>query len=95
MIPARLTVARDALFRFSGSKTAFMVSVILILSPLARVRTLLSSSTVFRFSIQMASTGPSNTIHVFWPLLLEALLQSTAKTPSVQSPDEVSSLPNI
>lgn len=36
--------------------------------------TLLSSSTVLRFSIQMASTGPSSTIQVFWFLFLAALL---------------------
>jgi hypothetical protein len=35
--------------------------------------TLLSSSTVLRFSIQMASTGPSKTIQVFWLRLLAAL----------------------
>ena len=36
-------------------------------SPFARVRVLLSSSTLFRFSIQMASTGPSNTIQIRSP----------------------------
>jgi hypothetical protein len=35
-----------------------------IRSPLANVKILLSSSTVFRFSIQIASTGPSQTIQV-------------------------------
>lgn len=35
--------------------------------------TLLSSSTVFKFSIQIASTGPSRTIQVFWFLFLAAL----------------------
>jgi hypothetical protein len=39
-------------------------SVIAILSPLAKVRILLSSSTVFKFSIQIASTGPSQVIQV-------------------------------
>ena len=33
----------------------------------------MSSSTVLRFSIQIASTGPSSTIHVFWLRLLAAL----------------------
>ena len=36
-------------------------------SPFARVKVLLSSSTLFRFSIQMASTGPSNTIQIRSP----------------------------
>ena len=38
-----------------------------IRSPLARVRVLLSSNTLLRFSIQMASTGPSNTIQIRSP----------------------------
>jgi hypothetical protein len=37
------------------------------------LRALLSSRTVLRFSIQMASTGPSSTIQVFWLRLLVAL----------------------
>lgn len=57
--------------------------------------TLLSSSTVLRFSIQMASTGPSRTIHVFWVLLLAARRQRTANMPSVQSPVAASMRPNI
>ena len=36
----------------------------LIRSPLAKHRVMLSSSTVFMFSIQMASTGPSITSHL-------------------------------
>jgi len=39
MIPARDTVAGEALFRFSGSKKAFICGVIRTLSPFARVRT--------------------------------------------------------
>lgn len=57
--------------------------------------TLLSSSTVLRFSIQMASTGPSSTIHVFWFLFFAARRHSTAKMPSVQSPVAASMRPNI
>ena len=38
-----------------------------ILSPLASVSVLLSSSTEFKFSIQMASTGPSNTSQMCSP----------------------------
>ena len=56
---------------------------------------LLSSRTVLRFSIQMASTGPSRTIQVFWVLLLAARRHSTAKMPSVQSPVAASMRPNI
>mmetsp|Transcript_60189 Transcript_60189/g.148008 ORF Transcript_60189/g.148008 Transcript_60189/m.148008 type:complete len:200 (-) Transcript_60189:261-860(-) len=95
MMPMRDTVAGEAFMRFSGSKTAFISGVIGMRSPLARVSSLLSSSTVLRFSIQMASTGPSSRIH---DLLLRALVplrHSTAKMPSVQSPVVGSSLPNI
>ena len=95
MIPARDTVAGEAFIRFSGSNMAFMCSPIWIRSPLASVRTLLSSSTVFRFSIQMASTGPSRTIQTFWFWALAAFRQRTAKIPSVQSPVVASSRPNI
>jgi hypothetical protein len=38
-----------------------------IRSPLAKVKVLLSSKTLFKFSIQMASTGPSSTIQIFSP----------------------------
>ena len=38
-----------------------------IRSPLARVSVLLSSRTLLRFSIQIASTGPSNTIQMRSP----------------------------
>mmetsp|Transcript_18328 Transcript_18328/g.62278 ORF Transcript_18328/g.62278 Transcript_18328/m.62278 type:complete len:245 (+) Transcript_18328:5188-5922(+) len=95
MMPARDTVAGEALFRFSGSNMAFMAPVICTRSPFASVSTLLSSSTVFRFSIQMASTGPSSMIHVLEVLFLAALRHSTAKTPSVQSPEAASMRPNI
>lgn len=56
---------------------------------------MLSSSTVFKFSIQIASTGPSSTIHVCWFFALAARRHSTAKMPSVQSPVEASRRPNI
>jgi len=58
------TVAGDALLRFSTSKTNLQFSVIGILSPLAKVKILLSSSTVFKLSIQIVSTGPSKVIQV-------------------------------
>mmetsp|Transcript_29254 Transcript_29254/g.72343 ORF Transcript_29254/g.72343 Transcript_29254/m.72343 type:complete len:245 (+) Transcript_29254:3147-3881(+) len=95
MMPARDTVAGDALLRFSGSNIAFMVPDICTRSPLASVSTLLSSSTVLRFSIQMASTGPSSTIHVLFFFSLAARRHSTANTPSVQSPVVGSMRPNI
>lgn len=45
------------------------------------------TSTVLQFSIQIASTGPSMTIHVCWFLFaLAARRHSTENTPSVQSP---------
>jgi hypothetical protein len=64
IIPHLETVAGEALFKFSTSKTNLQFSVIGILSPLAKVKILLSSNTVFKFSIQIASTGPSQTIQV-------------------------------
>jgi len=63
-IPHLDTVAGDALLRFSTSNTNLTFSVIAIRSPLANVRILLSSNTVLRFSIQIASTGPSQVIQV-------------------------------
>ncbi len=94
-MPARETVAGDALFKFSGSNIAFIVPLICTRSPLARVKTLLSSSTVLRFSIQIASTGPSRMIHVLAFFSFAALRHSTANTPSVQSPVAASMRPNI
>mmetsp|Transcript_37397 Transcript_37397/g.96688 ORF Transcript_37397/g.96688 Transcript_37397/m.96688 type:complete len:320 (+) Transcript_37397:5238-6197(+) len=86
MIPARDTVAGDALRRSWTSKTILQLSVIGMRSLLASVRILLSSSTVFRFSIQMASTGPSHTIHVvLFRLRLLYFCQIEAKTPGVHS----------
>jgi len=79
-------VAGLALSKFSTSNTILQFSVIGILSPLAKVKILLSSNTVFKFSIQIASTGPSQTIQV---LYLRALLldfyHKLENTPGVQS----------
>ena len=58
-MPIRDTVAGEALSMLWGSKRILQFGAMGIRSPLARVRVLLSSSTEFRFSIQMASTGPS------------------------------------
>lgn len=61
-MPQRLTVAGDATERSCTSKSMRSSGRSLIRSELARQRVMLSSSTVFMFSIQRASTGPSNTI---------------------------------
>lgn len=66
-IPLRDTVAGDALSMLWGSKMILHWGDMGILSPLAKVKVLLSSSTLLRFSIQMASTGPSNTIQIRSP----------------------------
>mmetsp|Transcript_6914 Transcript_6914/g.16636 ORF Transcript_6914/g.16636 Transcript_6914/m.16636 type:complete len:228 (-) Transcript_6914:787-1470(-) len=62
--PMRLTVAGEATARSFTSKRHFISTLSLMRSPLARQRVMLSSSTVFMFSIQMASTGPLNIIHL-------------------------------
>ena len=60
-MPMRDTVAGEALSMLWGSKRILQFGAMGMRSPLARVSILLSSSTEFRFSIQMASTGPSMT----------------------------------
>lgn len=55
------TVAGEATFKSSTSNTINCKGVSRIISPEVRHNFLLSSSTVFIFSIQTASTGPSNT----------------------------------
>lgn len=66
-MPLRDTVAGEALSMLWGSKMILHCGDIGIRSPLARVSVLLSSSTLLRFSIQMASTGPSKTIQIRSP----------------------------
>lgn len=51
-----------------GSKMILQLGAMGIRSPLARVRVLLSSSTEFKFSIQIASTGPSSTNQMCSPI---------------------------
>ena len=64
----------------------FMRPCIATISPLFRHSFLLSSSTVFMFSIQMASTGPSKTTHLRSGLVsLAALRNVTARIPSAHS----------
>ena len=53
-----------------GSKMTLQVGDIGMRSPLARVKVRLSSRTEFRFSIHMASTGPSSTNHTCSPAVL-------------------------
>lgn len=65
-IPQRDTVAGEATARSCTSKSMRNSYLNLIRSELARQRVMLSSSTVFMFSIHRASTGPSNTIHSFF-----------------------------
>ena len=59
-----LTVAGEATARSWTSNNMCMVLLSFILSLLARQSILLSSKTVFMFSIHRASTGPSHTIHL-------------------------------
>ena len=59
-----LMVAGEAWDRLSTSKISLIPGAKLILSPLARQRTFESSSTVFKFSTQRVSTGPSRTSHL-------------------------------
>ena len=66
-IPLRDTVAGEALSILCGSNTTLHCGDMGMRSPLANVSVLLSSSTLLRFSIQMASTGPSRTIHMCSP----------------------------
>lgn len=66
-IPTRDTVAGEALSMLCTSNTSLQDGDMVMRSPLAKVSVLLSSSTEFRFSIHMASTGPSNTIHMNSP----------------------------
>ena len=60
-----LTVAGEATARSWTSNNMCMVLLSLIRSLLARQSILLSSKTVFMFSIHRASTGPSHTIHLW------------------------------
>ncbi len=61
------TVAGDALSMLCTSNIILQFGAMEIRSPLASVRVLLSSRTELRFSIQMASTGPSRTIQICSP----------------------------
>ena len=58
-----------------------------MISPLTRHSFLLSSNAVFMFSIQMASTGPSNTVH-----FRSGVVSATDKRMSVDPKPSVHSL---
>ena len=93
-MPHRETVAGDATARSCTSKIMFIRPCMAMISPEFRHSFLLSSSTVFMFSIQMASTGPSNTTHLRSGDVSRAALRNvTAKTPSAHSLETGSSAP--
>mmetsp|Transcript_14314 Transcript_14314/g.34835 ORF Transcript_14314/g.34835 Transcript_14314/m.34835 type:complete len:288 (+) Transcript_14314:1548-2411(+) len=93
-MPQRDTVAGDATAKSATSKIIFMSPCMATISPLFRHNFLLSSSTVFMFSIQIASTGPSKTIHLRSGVVsLVALRNVTARIPSAHSLDTGSSAP--
>ena len=77
-----------------GSNIIFMALDIAIISPEFKHNFLLSSKTVFMFSIQTASIGPSNTNHFLSSSsALANYLNFTAKTPSYHSWDTSSNYP--
>lgn len=94
-IPHRETVAGEAYAKSSTSNIIVIQLVSLIISPLVRQSFLLSSSTVFIFSIQTASTGPSKTSHFLYltSAYYAHFLIRIATTPSVQDFVFGSSLP--
>lgn len=69
-MPTRDTVAGEALSMLCTSNTSLQDGDMVMRSPLARVSVLLSSNTELRFSIHMASTGPSSTIHMNSPVYI-------------------------
>ena len=60
------TVARVAFLKLETSNNKRIYSSRGNLSPLVKVKTLLSSMTVFRDSIQFGSISPSKIIHLFF-----------------------------
>ena len=85
-MPARETVAGDATERSSTSKSSDTCGGIAMRSPLIKVSSLLSSSTVFIDSIHSVSTGPSRSSHFSVRSSCEHTSRITlASTPSVHS----------
>ena len=68
-MPHLLTVAGEATAKSSTSNIIVIQLDNLIISPDVKHSFLLSSNTVFMFSIQTASTGPSKTTHFLSGLL--------------------------
>lgn len=66
-MPILDTVAGEAFSILCTSNSSLQVGAMGMRSPLARVSVLLSSNTEFKFSIQMASTGPSRMRKMFSP----------------------------
>ena len=66
-MPHLETVARLAAARSWTSNRTLIEGLSLILSPFIKDSIILSSSTVFMFSIQRASTGPSKTHQLLRP----------------------------
>jgi len=64
----------------STSKRILQLGDMGIRSPLANVKVLLSSSTELRFSIQMASTGPSKISHTWSPYQRQLHIISLSET---------------
>mmetsp|Transcript_48471 Transcript_48471/g.115286 ORF Transcript_48471/g.115286 Transcript_48471/m.115286 type:complete len:220 (+) Transcript_48471:2214-2873(+) len=85
--PRRETVAGEATAQSSTSKSMRMVFPLsLMRSPFGRHSVRLSSSTVFMFSIQMASMGPSKTTNFLSSVWSEfAFLMIVDPRPSVHS----------
>lgn len=74
----------EACDRSIVSKMRLITFDIWMISPLIKHSFLLSSSTVFMFSIQTASTGPSNNTHFLSGVSVEAnSLKVFATIPSV------------
>lgn len=85
-IPHRETVAGEATAKSLTSNNIVKVAGNFIRWPLDKHNILLSSSTVFKFSIHNASTGPSNSIHFFVSVPSATLVLTIAATiPSVHS----------
>jgi len=74
------------IFKFDTSNNIFISGLSFTLSPLDKHRVILSSNTVFMFSIQSESTGPSNMTHFYSVLSSIATysLMILAARPSVQ-----------
>jgi len=78
---------RSTCGRRTSNSIRMVVGLSLMRSPLGRQSVQLSSSTVFMFSIQMASTGPSKTTH-----FLSGVVSATAERISVDPRPSVHSL---